>query len=90
MQALKQYCDMAGKITNAQYESMLAKYNCPQVDYLPLNRVAGFAAMKEDVKVQSVNTILSRVEDRDAMLDMFEHVTMDHIAQWMDRQEYTI
>lgn len=59
-------------------------------DYIRMNRIAGFAHMQGDVKKKKISEILYRINDRAAMKERIEERTLTHIANYIDKQEYTI
>lgn len=69
---------------------MLKAHDTPNTDYIRMNRIAGFAHMKGDVKKKKIGEIMFRINERGAMRERIEEQTLTHIAVYIDKQEYTI
>ena len=55
-----------------------------------MNRIAGFAHMRGDVKKKKVAEVMFRINERGTMRERIEEQTLTHIATYMDKQEYTL
>lgn len=77
-------------MNQTQFNGMLKAHDTPNTDYIRMNRIAGFAHMKGDVKKKKIGEIMFRINERGAMRERIEEQTLTHIAVYIDKQEYTI
>lgn len=89
-QKLHTYGDLNKYINQTQFNGLLKAHGTEVTDYIRMNRIAGFAHMQGDVKKKKISEVLYRINDRAAMKERIEERTLTHIANYIDKQEYTI
>ena len=89
-QKLLKYADTSRYISQAQFEGMLVQHQTLVSDFLPLNRIAGFAFMNSGVKKDKVANIMYRVNNRGAMREKVEEEALQLIAKYLDKKECTL
>ena len=87
---LNTYCDGFNYINKTQFDGMLKYHDTAVTDYIRMNRIAGFAHLKTDVKKMKVADVMYRINNRAAMKEQNEDKTLRHIAIYMDKQDWSI
>lgn len=87
---LNTYCDGFNYINKTQFDGMLKFHDTALLDYIRMNRIAGFAWLKTDVKKMKVADVMYRINNRAAMKEHHEEKVLRHIAIYIDKQDWTI
>ena len=81
---LNTYCDGFNYINKTQFDGMLKFHDTALLDYIRMNRIAGFAWLKTDVKKMKVADVMYRINNRAAMKEHHEEKVLRHIAIYID------
>lgn len=60
-QKLQRYGDLNGYINQTQFDGMLKQHDTAMTDYIRLNRIAGFAHLKTQVKKMKIADVMYRI-----------------------------
>ena len=77
-------------ISQTQFNGLLKLHDTLTTDYIRMNRIAGFAHMKTDVKKKKIAEVMYRINDRAAMRERVEEDTLTHIATYMDKKGFDL
>ena len=88
-QKLYHYGDQGSKyISQTQFEGMLFQNKTDLSDYIPLNRIAGFAFMTTKVKKKKIVQVLQRIYERAQMREKIEKDSLEHIGKYFLSRGY--